>query len=59
MHLQVLETFFMQADHTYNKLQTLGEYIDDTEVSTLQDELHMLNRMGMIVSWFTICYASV
>ena len=41
MHLQVLETFFMQADHTYNKLQTLGEYIDDTEVSTLQDELHM------------------
>ncbi len=29
----VLEAYFMQLDNTYNKLQTLCEYIDDTEVS--------------------------
>ncbi|KAL3139598.1 hypothetical protein ABBQ38_003917 [Trebouxia sp. C0009 RCD-2024] len=29
----VLETYFMHIDNTYNKLQTLTEYIDDTEVS--------------------------
>jgi magnesium transporter len=28
----VLEAYFMQVDNTYNKLQTLCEYIDDTEV---------------------------
>lgn len=28
----VLETYFMHIDNTYNKLQTLAEYIDDTEV---------------------------
>lgn len=30
----LLEAYFMQVDNTYNKLQTLTEYIDDTEVST-------------------------
>ena len=30
----VLEAYFMQLDNTYNKLQTLCEYIDDTEVGT-------------------------
>ena len=30
----VLETYFMHIDNTYNKLQTLTEYIDDTEVRT-------------------------
>ena len=28
----ILETYFMHVDNTYNKLQTLCEYIDDTEV---------------------------
>ena len=28
---QVLETYFMNLDNTYNKLQTLHEYVDDTE----------------------------
>lgn len=28
---QVLETYFMNLDNTYNKLQTLAEYVDDTE----------------------------
>lgn len=28
----VLETYFMHVDNTFNKLQTLCEYIDDTEV---------------------------
>ena len=28
---QLLETYFMNLDNTFNKLQTLGEYIDDTE----------------------------
>ncbi len=27
----VLEGSFLQMDNTYNKLQTLCEYIDDTE----------------------------
>jgi len=31
----VLETYFMHIDNTYNKLQTLTEYIDDTEVCRL------------------------
>ncbi len=31
----VLETYFMHIDNTYNKLQTLTEYIDDTEVFSL------------------------
>lgn len=29
----ILETYFMSVDNTFNKLQTLCEYIDDTEVS--------------------------
>lgn len=29
----LLEAYFMQVDNTCNKLQTLHEYIDDTEVS--------------------------
>lgn len=29
----ILETYFMHVDNTFNKLQTLCEYIDDTEVS--------------------------
>ncbi len=28
----ILETYFMHVDNTFNKLQTLCEYIDDTEV---------------------------
>jgi hypothetical protein len=30
----LLEAYFMQVDNTCNKLQTLHEYIDDTEVSS-------------------------
>lgn len=33
----VLETYFMHIDNTYNKLQTLTEYIDDTEVGALTE----------------------
>ena len=28
----LLEAYFIQVDNTHNKLQTLHEYIDDTEV---------------------------
>lgn len=28
---QLLESYFMQVDNSWNKLQTLTEYIDDTE----------------------------
>ena len=31
----ILETYFMSVDNTFNKLQTLCEYIDDTEVRHL------------------------
>jgi len=30
----LLEAVFIQVDNTHNKLQTLHEYIDDTEVTT-------------------------
>ena len=29
----LLEAYFIQVDNTHNKLATLHEYIDDTEVS--------------------------
>jgi len=32
----ILETYFMHVDNTFNKLQTLCEYIDDTEVTPVQ-----------------------
>jgi len=32
----LLEAYFMQVDNTCNKLQTLHEYIDDTEVRYMQ-----------------------
>lgn len=28
---QLLETYFMNLDNTWNRLQTLAEYVDDTE----------------------------
>ena len=31
----LLEAYFMQVDNTCNKLQTLHEYIDDTEVGAV------------------------
>ena len=31
----LLEAYFIQVDNTHNKLQTLHEYIDDTEVRRL------------------------
>lgn len=33
----ILETYFMHVDNTFNKLQTLCEYIDDTEVSAYRE----------------------
>jgi hypothetical protein len=35
----ILETYFMHVDNTFNKLQTLCEYIDDTEVGRLTREI--------------------
>lgn len=40
----LLEAYFMQVDNTCNKLQTLHEYIDDTEVSPLK--LHSSKCIG-------------
>lgn len=33
----VLEPYFMRLDNTYNKLRSLTEYIDDTEVCVVGD----------------------
>jgi hypothetical protein len=50
----VLETYFMHLDNTYNKLQTLGEYIDDTEVSGLLDHLSIcVNSLFGITFFFS------
>ena len=36
----ILETYFMSVDNTFNKLQTLCEYIDDTEVRSWAHRAH-------------------
>ena len=48
----VLETYFMHIDNTYNKLQTLTEYIDDTEVFRLR--LKKLQCSAPCIAWQVI-----
>ena len=52
----------MQVDHTWNKMQTLGEYIDDTE-DFLNIELdakrNFLLRLDLMLTAGTACLGLV
>eukprot|EP00890_Picochlorum_soloecismus_P000095 jgi/Picsp_1/1086/NSC_04569-R1_magnesium transporter mrs2-1 len=53
---QLLESYFMQADNTWNKLQTLTEYIDDTEDYIniqLDSQRNQLIRLDLILTSMT------
>ncbi|KAK9867744.1 hypothetical protein WJX84_007910 [Apatococcus fuscideae] len=54
----VLEAYFMQLDNTYNKLQTLCEYIDDTEDYInieLDSQRNQLIRIDLLLTAATFC----
>jgi len=59
---QLLESYFMQVDNTWNKLQTLTEYIDDTEDYIniqLDSQRNQLIRLDLILTCFTASMALV
>lgn len=58
----LLEPYFMQIDNTYNKLQTLCEYIDDTEDFInieLDSKRNQIIRMDIILTSFNASVAIV
>ncbi|CAL5224978.1 g7755 [Coccomyxa viridis] len=58
----ILETYFMSVDNTFNKLQTLCEYIDDTEDYInieLDNHRNQLIRLELILTAATLCIAIV
>lgn len=59
---QLLESYFMQVDNTWNKLQTLTEYIDDTEDYIniqLDSQRNQLIRLDLILTCFTASMALI
>jgi magnesium transporter len=59
---QLLETYFMQADNTWNKLQTLTEYIDDTEDYVniqLDSQRNQLIRLDLILTCLSASIALI
>ncbi|XP_076891174.1 magnesium transporter MRS2-3-like [Bidens hawaiensis] len=53
----LLEAYFVQIDGTFNKLSTLGEYVDDTEDYInimLDDKQNHLLQMGVMLSTMTL-----
>lgn len=59
---QLLESYFMQADNTWNKLQTLTEYIDDTEDYIniqLDSQRNQLIRLDLILTSMTASVALI
>lgn len=58
----VLETYFMHIDNTYNKLQTLTEYIDDTEDYInieLDNQRNQLIRIELVLTAATFAVAII
>ncbi|KAK2077395.1 hypothetical protein QBZ16_004240 [Prototheca wickerhamii] len=58
----LLEPYFMQVDNTYNKLQTLCEYIDDTEDYInieLDSHRNELIRLDMVLTALTASVALI
>ena len=59
---QLLEPFFLQADNTWNKLQTLTEYIDDTEDYVniqLDSQRNQLIRLDLILTCLSASIAFI
>lgn len=53
---QLLESYFMRLDNTWNRLQTLTEYVDDTEDFInieLDSQRNQLIRLDIILTSFT------
>ena len=53
---QLLEAYFINLDNTYNKLQTLDEYIDDTDdfiQITLDASRNQLIKLDLLLTAFT------
>ncbi|KAI3437682.1 hypothetical protein D9Q98_000131 [Chlorella vulgaris] len=58
----VMEPYFMQVDNTYNKLQTLCEYIDDTEdyiAIQLDSHRNALIRLDLVLTSFSASVALI
>ncbi|KAL4428792.1 hypothetical protein ABPG77_005230 [Micractinium sp. CCAP 211/92] len=58
----VMEPYFMQVDNTFNKLQTLCEYIDDTEdyiQIKLDSQRNALIRLDLVLTSFSASVALV
>lgn len=59
---QLLEAYFMQVDNAWNKLQTLAEYIDDTEdfiAIELDSHRNQLIRLDLLLTSFTASTALI
>lgn len=55
---QLLESYFMRLDNTWNRLQTLTEYVDDTEDFInieLDSHRNQLIRLDIVLTCFTAC----
>lgn len=55
---QLLESYFMRLDNTWNRLQTLTEYVDDTEDFInieLDSHRNQLIRLDIVLTSFTAC----
>ncbi|KDD71557.1 hypothetical protein H632_c4800p0 [Helicosporidium sp. ATCC 50920] len=58
----LLEPYFMQLDNTYNKLQTLYEYVDDTEdfiTLELDNKRNQIIRVDLVLTSFNASVAMV
>jgi len=51
---QLLETYFMNLDNTWNRLQTLAEYVDDTEDYIKFDIDTKRNQFIEVLSYFRL-----
>ncbi len=54
----LLEAYFMQIDNTYNKLQTLCEYIDDTEVGVISNSTSLAVCISPRKPFRSTCFVS-
>jgi magnesium transporter len=59
---QLLESYFMRLDNTWNRMQTLSEYVDDTEDFInieLDSHRNQLIRLDIVLTTFTTSMALI
>lgn len=59
---QLLEAYYMQVDNTWNRLQTLTEFVDDTEdfiAIELDSHRNQLIRLDVLLTALTTCLALI